>query len=445
MVVLIKTLQLILCFCILIVMHELGHFFFAKLFKIRVSKFCLFFDPWVKPLKLFKWHGTDFCIGWLPLGGYVNIEGMVDESKKAADLGAEIQPWEFRAKPAWQRLLVMVGGVLVNFILALIIYAMVMFKWGETYVPVENMTQGMTFNEQAENLGFRDGDILLGTETFKLREFDTNESISDAYRAVSTSKTATVRRDGEEVTLNLPGDLNLLEMMKATPPFMLTRIPTVVDSVIMGGPAALAGIVAGDTIINIDGKNVDSWTDIVSYLKTDVEALATLPVVVKRVENGIDTVSVTLTEDKTMAVTYHNPMAEYETTTVNYGFIESFPAGTERGWRVLKGYVGDLKYLFTKEGAQSIGSFGTIGSLFPAEWDWQRFWELTAFISLMLAFMNFLPIPALDGGYIFMTLIEVVTRRKMSEKFVEKANTVGMYLLFALMAYAIFNDIIRFM
>ena len=442
MVFLIKAVQLILCFCILIVMHEMGHFFFAKLFKIRVSKFCLFFDPWVKPLKLFKWHGTDFCIGWLPLGGYVNIEGMVDESKKASDLSAEVQPWEFRAKPSWQRLLVMVGGVLVNFILALVIYAMVMFTWGETYVPVENMTHGMAFNEQAEKLGFRDGDILIATDYGKLREFDSNESITDAYRAVSTSKTATVLRDGQSVTINLPGKLNLLEMMKATPPFMLARIPTVVDSVMVKGPAATAGMMAGDTIMCVNGKAVDSWSDITAFLKDDALALATVPVVVKRA-GALDTLTVTLAEDKTMGVVYHHPITEYATDSVSYGFLESFPAGTERGWRVLKGYVGDLKYLFTKEGAQSIGSFGTIGSLFPASWDWMRFWEMTAFISLMLAFMNFLPIPALDGGYIFMTLIEIVTRRKLSEKFVEKANTIGMYLLFALMAYAIINDFIR--
>lgn len=447
MVFLIKTAQLLLCFCILILLHEGGHFFFAKLFGIRVSKFCLFFDPWIKPLKLFSYKGTDYCIGWLPLGGYVSIEGMVDESKGADQLSAEVQPWEFRAKPAWQRLLVMVGGVLVNFLLALFIYAMVFFTWGETYVPMRNMTEGYVFNKEAQALGFRDGDIVLSADGQAFKSHS-----GDVYRALSTAHTCTVLRQGKEVNIALPGNLNLLDMLQASPRFMDIHQSNMIDSVIAGGPAAKAGMKAGDKIVSIDGKDTPSGNTVIyrlgvlgDILNADSKVVnMQVPVVVERGQQ-LDTLKVELGADAKLSILFHSSVADYKTVTTHYGFLESFPAGISHGWNVLCGYVSDLKYIFTKDGAKSVGSFGTIGSLFPATWEWSVFWELTAFISLMLAFMNFLPIPALDGGYIFLTLLEVITRRRFPDRVVEVLNTIGMWLLFALMAYAIFNDIDRFL
>lgn len=447
MVFLIKTAQLLLCFCILILLHEGGHFFFAKLFGIRVSKFCLFFDPWIKPLKLFTYKGTDYCIGWLPLGGYVSIEGMVDESTSADKLGKEVQPWEFRAKPAWQRLLVMVGGVLVNFLLALFIYAMVFFAWGETYVPQRNMTEGYVFNEEAQALGFRDGDIILAADGVAFKSHS-----GDIYRAISTAHECTVLREGREVGIALPGNLNMLDMIQSSPRFMDLRQGNVVDSVIAGGPAAKAGMMKGDRIVSVNGKETASGNAVMYELSVvgdvvkseNLKKARKTTLVVARGE-AFDTLTAEVGEDAKLNILFHSTLADYKTVTEHYGFFESFPAGISYGWNVLCGYVSDLKYLFTKDGAKSVGSFGTIGSLFPATWDWGRFWELTAFISLMLAFMNFLPIPALDGGYIFLTLLEVITRRRFPDKVVEVLNTIGMWLLIALMAYAIFNDIDRFL
>lgn len=441
-VILIKAAQLLLCFCLLILLHEGGHFFFAKVFGIRVSKFCLFFDPWIKPLKLFTYRGTDYCIGWLPLGGYVSIEGMVDESKSADDLGEEVQPWEFRAKPAWQRLLVMVGGVLVNFLLALVIYAMVFFTWGETYVPQRNMTEGYVFNQQAQSLGFVDGDIILSADG---QEFKSHSG--DIYRAISTAHECTVLRGTEEVSISLPGDLNLLSMLQESPRFMDLRQSNVVDSIITNGPAAKAGMRKGDRIVSINGHATASGNAVMYEMSVvaDLQKETTpVAVVVERAQQERDTMTITVGSDAKLAVLFHSTLADYKTVTQHYTLLEAVPAGISHGWSVLTGYVSDLKYLFSKDGAQSVGSFVTIGNLFPSTWQWEMFWELTAFISLMLAFMNFLPIPALDGGYIFLTLLELITRRKFSDKFVEKINTWGMYLLFALMGLAIFNDFNRF-
>lgn len=452
---LIKTLQLILCFALLILLHEGGHFFFAKLFKVRVEKFCLFFDPW-KSWKLFSFRGTDYHIGWLPLGGYVKISGMIDESMDVEQMKQPVQPWEFRAKPAWQRLLIMVGGVLVNFLLALFIYAMILFAWGDTYVPIEKMNEGFKYNEQAHKLGFRDGDIPLRTDGKTFERYSV-----DIYRDLSEAHSVTVLRQGKEMTFALPGDLDMLKMLKAQPPFIAPLAPAVIDSVAAGSPAARAGIKAGDRLLALNGTKLDTWNefdvqmgDINSSLKTYREdnnktmtdSLSRVTMVVQHATGPAvpDTLSLVLDEQGKAGFFKHLPFADYPKETRTYGFFESFPAGCAHGWDVLCGYVDDLKYLFTADGAQSLGSFGTIGSLFPAQWDWLRFWELTAFISLMLAFVNILPIPALDGGHVLFLLYEVITRRKPSDRFLEIAQTIGMWLLFALMAYAIFNDLLRF-
>lgn len=473
-VFIIRALQLILCFSLLIFLHEGGHFLFSKLFGVRVNKFYIFFDPkfslfstysnWWRKLRgkapakkkedgSYEYEGTEYGLGWIPLGGYCQIAGMVDETQSSDKLSAEMQPWEFRSKPAWQRLLIMVGGVLVNFITALVIYAAVLFTWGETYVPVRNMTYGFKFNEQAKHLGFRDGDILLATDTKTFTRFDGN-----VYRDLSEAHSAKVLRNGQEVNIAMPGNLNMLEMIKQQPRFVDVLVPSKVDSVVPKSAADVAGIKAGDMIIGMNGKSFETVNDfsIVRGSMDDVLAQASpadsarlrnATIVVKRAaSNQVDTLKLTLGSKYMLGVAWYNPMQhDYKSVTRHFGLFESIPAGVTHGWNVLVGYVDDLKYLFTADGAKSVGSFGAIGSLFPTTWDWCRFWELTAFISLMLAFMNILPIPALDGGHVFFLLVEVITRRKPSDKFMERAQMVGMTLLLLLMAFAIFNDCRNFL
>lgn len=450
----IRALQLILCFMLLVVLHEGGHFLFAKIFKVRVEKFCLFFDPWFTLFKFKpKKSDTTYALGWLPLGGYVKISGMIDESMDTEQMKQPVKPWEFRAKPAWQRLFIMIGGVLVNFLTALVIYAMVLFTWGDTYTPLRNMTDGLKYNEMAQSLGFRDGDIPLRTDAVELERMD-----GDMFRAISEAHSVTVLRGGKEVTFALPGDLSLLEMLKDQPRFAEVLMPSRIDSVTAGGVADKAGIRAGDELIGYNGKAFSTWNEYADVRGSIADVLAQgnaadsmkmrqAALVVRRAETGMtDTLNVMLGKDYKLGIAWNLPTAtRYESVTRTYGFFESFPAGAIHGWKVLTGYVDDLKYIFTAEGAKSVGSFGAIGSMFPAVWDWQRFWELTAFISLMLAFMNILPIPALDGGHVFFLLVEVIMRRKPSDKFMERAQTVGMTLLLLLMAFALFNDFRNFL
>ena len=450
----IRALQLILCFMLLVVLHEGGHFLFAKIFKVRVEKFCLFFDPWFTLFKFKpKKSDTTYALGWLPLGGYVKISGMIDESMDTEQMKQPVKPWEFRAKPAWQRLFIMIGGVLVNFLTALVIYAMVLFTWGDTYVPLRNMTDGLKYNEMAQSVGFRDGDIPLRTDAVELERMD-----GDMFRAISEAHSVTVLRDGKEVTFSLPGDLSLLEMLKDQPRFAEVLMPSRIDSVTAGGVADKAGIRAGDELIGYNGQAFSTWNEYAVVRGSIADVLAQgnaadslkmrqVALVVRRAETGMtDTLNVMLGKDYMLGIAWNLPTAtRYESVTRTYGFFESFPAGAVHGWKVLTGYVDDLKYVFTAEGAKSVGSFGAIGSMFPAVWDWQRFWELTAFISLMLAFMNILPIPALDGGHVFFLLVEVIMRRKPSDKFMERAQTVGMTLLLLLMAFALFNDFRNFL
>ena len=450
----IRALQLILCFMLLVVLHEGGHFLFAKIFKVRVEKFCLFFDPWFTLFKFKpKKSDTTYALGWLPLGGYVKISGMIDESMDTEQMKQPVKPWEFRAKPAWQRLFIMIGGVLVNFLTALAIYAMVLFTWGDTYTPLRNMTDGLKYNEMAQSVGFRDGDIPLRTDAVELERMD-----GDMFRAISEAHSVTVLRDGKEVTFSLPGDLSLLEMLKDQPRFAEVLMPSRIDSVTAGGVAEKAGIRAGDELIGYNGQAFSTWNEYAVVLGSIADVLAQgnaadsmkmrqAALVVRRAETGTtDTLNVMLGKDYKLGIAWNLPTAtRYESVTRTYGFFESFPAGAIHGWKVLTGYVDDLKYIFTAEGAKSVGSFGAIGSMFPAVWDWQRFWELTAFISLMLAFMNILPIPALDGGHVFFVLVEVIMRRKPSDKFMERAQTVGMTLLLLLMAFALFNDFRNFL
>ena len=454
---LIRLLQFILAIGLLVLLHEGGHFFFAKLFGIRVDKFYLFFDPsiWKWDGSLFKWKpkksDTQYGIGWLPLGGYCKIAGMIDESFDTEQMKQPVQSWEFRAKPSWQRLLVMIGGVLVNFLLALFIYSMILFYWGDTYIPVKDMTLGMKFNTEAKQYGFKDGDILIGTEEGEFKDFS-----ADLYRAISEAKRVDIIRDGKPMSLDLPGDINLLGMLKAEPSFVRPLVPAEIDSVMADSPAASIGLQAGDKIVAINGKDVDSYNeftdqlgvleDMMSAAKTATDSLKIRTATIVYERGGIkDTAAVTLTSELKLGFYVKSLAGLYEPYTREYGFFESIPAGIKYGWNVLAGYVGDMKYVFTADGAKSLGGFGAIGSLFPPVWDWYLFWKMTAFLSIILAFMNILPIPALDGGHVLFLLYEMVTRRKPSENFMIKAEYVGFGILILLMVVANLNDILRWL
>ena len=441
---LIRALQLVLSLSLLVIIHEGGHFFFARLFKIRVEKFYIFFDPW---FSLFKYKpknsDTEYGMGWLPLGGYCKIAGMIDESMDTEQMKKPAEPWEFRSKPAWQRLLVMIGGVLMNFLLALFIYSMILFKWGDQYIALEDMTYGMKFNDEAQQIGFRDGDILRSADGEQLDRFG-----MDMIRDIVEAREVVVLRNGEEKTITMP-ELSLLEVAKQDPMFVDVLLPNVVDSVLPNGGFAKAGIQKGDVLLGFNDKELSSWNEFLAAmadlkLRAEVEQQEEASFTLVYARKGVtDTVQVTT--DSQFKVAAIGGMVQYKPVTKSFGFLESFPAGAALGVQTLKGYVNDMKYVFTAEGAKSVGGFATIGSIFPKVWDWQRFWSMTAFLSIILAFMNILPIPALDGGHVLFLIYEIVARRKPSDKFLEYAQMVGMFLLFGLLIWANFNDVLRFL
>jgi regulator of sigma E protease len=442
-IILIRALQLIMSLSLLVIIHEGGHFLFARLFKVRVEKFYIFFDPW---FSLFKFKPknseTEYGVGWVPLGGYVKIAGMIDESMDTEQMKQPVQEWEFRAKPAWQRLLIMIGGVLMNFLLALFIYSMILFKWGDAYVALQDMTFGLKFNEQAQNIGFRDGDIVVSCDDEPMERFDV-----DLLRAIADAHVVKVKRGEQTVDVYMP-EISLLEMMQGAEPFVARLYENVVDSVIPNSGFAKVGIQKGDTLVALQGQPVNSWNEFTAQMDRLAEdaraenvAGLDLEVVYGRA-TGRDTVMVR-TDEQFHVGAYSKPL-DYKITTREYGFFESFPAGIQLGVNTLKGYVSDMRYVFTKEGAKSVGGFGTIASIFPAQWDWYMFWRMTAFISIILAFMNIIPIPALDGGHVLFLIYEMIARRKPSDKFMEYAQMAGMGFLFLLLIWANLNDIIRF-
>ena len=331
----------------------------------------------------------------------------------------------------------MIGGVLVNFLLALFIYSMILFHWGDTYIPVKNMSLGMKFNTEAKSYGFKDGDILVGTDKGEFKDFS-----ADLYRDLSEAHRVDLIRNGKQMSLNLPGDINLLGMLKAEPSFVRPLIPAEVDSVMADSPAASIGLQKGDRIVAVNGKAIDSYNeftdqlgvleDMMTAAKTSADSLKvrTATIVYER-ESARDTATVALTSELKLGFFVKSLAGLYEPITEEYGFLESFPAGVKYGWNVLAGYVGDMKYVFTADGAKSLGGCGAIGSLFPPMWDWYLFWKMTAFLSIILAFMNILPIPALDGGHVLFLLYEMITRRKPSETFMIRAEYVGFYYLWS--------------
>ncbi len=437
---LVKALQLILSLSILVLVHEFGHFIFARIFKVRVEKFYLFFDPWFSIFKFKpKNSETEYGIGWLPLGGYCKISGMIDESMDKEAMAQPPKPYEFRSKPAGQRLMIMVAGVLFNFLLALFIYSMVLFTWGDTFLPLKNVKAGMDYSETFHSVGFRDGDILLKADDTELERFG-----EDCFRHVLNAQNVTVLRDGVETVIPIPEDM-AQRVMRDKKGFASYRFPMVVrelgETLSGVSPAAVAGLQPKDSIVSINGIVTPSFYEVGEVLAQNKDKDVTVGFYRARVPQTL-----TLHTDTAgkMGVYPVSPFDMYQTVTRKYGFFESFPAGVMLGVNTLKGYISDMKYVFTKEGASSLGGFGTIGSLFPAEWDWQAFWMKTAFLSIILAFMNILPIPALDGGHVMFLLYEVIARRKPSDKFLEYAQITGMFLLFALLIYANGNDIFRY-
>lgn len=448
----IKAAQLIVAFGLLVIVHEFGHYIFARIFGIRVEKFYIFFDPWFslfkyKPKKKpgtenkASWRDTEYGVGWLPLGGYCKISGMIDESMDTEQMKQPVQPWEFRAKPAWQRLLVMVAGVIFNFILAIAIYAGIAYTWGDEYIPYEDAGYGMQYCEAAHKLGFVDGDIPLSADGKKLDAANFN------LLGLLEAKTVTVLRNGvDTVSFNMPENAvlavnNELKDEKNGFGFMMYRFPVVVKEIVNGEPAAKAGLAEGDRILAIDSVPTETWELFNKEIQTRKGKLANI----RYERNGqVLETPVQITEAGKIGIKLTPITQLFPTKTIKYNLWQSIPRGIELGVDKLTTYVSQLKYVFTKEGAQSLGGFGAIGDMFPNEWNWYQFWVITAFISVALAFMNILPIPALDGGHVLFLLYEIITGRQPSQKFLEYAQMAGLGFLILLLLYANGNDIYRF-
>ncbi|MDR3094915.1 MAG: RIP metalloprotease RseP [Bacteroidales bacterium] len=434
MEILIKVSQFVLSLSLLIVAHEAGHFLFAKLFHTRVEKFYLFFDPWFSLFKKKKGE-TEYGIGWIPLGGYVKISGMIDESMDVEQMKQPPQPWEFRSKPTWQRLLIMTAGVIVNFISALIIYSMIMFVWGTDYIAMQDAEYGYQFCETAKQHGFQDGDKIISVDG------TTYEQYADAFNAIiiNNAQSVKIERAGAQLDIALPADF-AQQCVNGRQSFAALNFPAVVNDTKSGSPAANASMQEGDRIAAVG----DVATPYLDMFIREVKRNTGRAVQLTIVRNGTEQiVPLTVSPDSTIGVFLQPPTKILKSTHIGYSFLKSFPVGIEYGVDKLVSYVKSMKFLFHKGGAKQLGGFITIANIFPSVWDWHAFWDMTAFLSIILAFMNILPIPALDGGHVLFLLVEIITGRKPSDKFLEKAQVVGMVLLIGLLLLANGNDIIR--
>ena len=443
MEILIKALQLILSLSILVVLHELGHFLPAKYFKTKVEKFYLFFDPWFSLFKK-KIGDTEYGVGWLPLGGYVKIAGMIDESMDKEQMKKAAEPWEFRAKPAWQRLIIMLGGVVVNLILGVFIYSMTLYTYGDKYLSNNSLSDGLwCVDDLSADLGFKTGDKIL------LIEGEPVERFSSIVEKMLSAKTITIERDGGNLDISLPD--NFIEKLIENDKSMLfyPRIPAIVSSFIENSNAEQSGLKINDQIIGVNNMEIkynDEMAKALSGLKDSL-----VNILVNR-DGEEYLLKVEVSQDGTIgyypALLTFNQFEElgvYEMTSQTYNLISCFPAGLNKAISKLDGYIDQFKLILNPDSGayKGVGGFGAIGSLFPSKWNWERFWNLTAFLSLMLAFLNILPIPALDGGHVTFLLYEIVAGKPASEKFMEYAQIIGMLILLTLVVYANGNDIIK--
>ena len=445
MEILIKASQFLLSLSLLIVLHELGHFIPAKLFKIKVEKFYLFFDYKFSILKK-KVGDTVYGIGWIPLGGYVKISGMIDESMDTEQLAQPMQPWEFRSKPAWQRLIVMLGGVFVNFILGIFIYIMLMWSYGERYLPNENVKDGVwADNALAKNLGLKTGDKILSVDGEKVKKFHslTLEFIN--------GNTYQIERDGVVLDKEIPEDFisQLMDRDKDAGLILAPRQPFVIAGISEDSPNIDADLEAKDIVIAINGSTIKYYDEVQN--KLDTYKNQDISITVKR-GNETKDIPVKITNEGKLGVgILQLPMTDleklgyYDLADFKYSFLEAIPAGWNKSIKTLTDYMKQLKKIFNPStGAyKGLGGFLSIGSIFPSEWSAQSFWEITAFLSIMLGFMNLLPIPALDGGHVVFTLWEMITGRKPGDKFLEYAQVVGFILLITLLLFANGNDVYR--
>lgn len=436
MSVIIQIAQFLLSLSILVFLHELGHFAFAKLFRTRVEKFYIFFNPWFSLFKK-KIGDTEYGIGWLPLGGYVKISGMIDESMDKEQMKKPPQPWEFRSKPAYQRLLIMVGGVLVNFLLALFIYSTTLYVWGEQYLPTKNVKYGIMCDSVALDIGLRNGDKILSVDHVEIENF--NKIFHDVV--VNSARSIQVERDGQMVEIPILEE-HLAPLLKSEV-FIAPRIPFFVDDFSKDSPASKAGIQVNDQIVALNGSEI-GYFDEFRTMMTDLKGQEVAVTVLRGTERI--TYDFRATDDGKIGVW---PLVDidgfFDLVKVEYSYLQAIPAGISKGFGNAISYLKQLKLIFTPKtkAYESLGGFIKIGSFFPTHWNWETFWEMTALLSIILAIMNLLPIPALDGGHVMFLLYEIVSGRKPGDKFMEYAQIAGMLILLALLLYANGNDVVQ--
>ncbi len=431
-----KAAQLILSLSILVTLHELGHFIPAKLFGCRVDKFYLFFDPWFSLFKRKK-GDTEYGIGWLPLGGYVKIAGMIDESMDKESLNKEPQPWEFRSKPAWQRLIIMLGGVTVNLILGFVIYAGVLWYWGEEILPTKAVKYGITADSVAIDMGLRSGDKIFKVDNKEVISF--NKIPTEII--VNQARTLEIERDGKLMTLDLPRDY-LAKLIKSRGRFISPRIPYMVSELDSTGAGFKAGLKPHDKILAINEKATSFVDEGILALQQNVGKTVALKVLRSK---KIITLKVEVPASGKLGFAPIGLGAYYSFEKKSYSLLSSIPEGFNKAQYTFSSYLKQLKLIVSPEvkGYKQVGGFITLGSAFAPTWDWEVFWLFTAFFSIALCIMNLLPIPALDGGHVLFTLYEIITRRKPGEKFLEYAQISGMVILLGFMLMGNINDILR--
>ena len=441
-VILIKAAQLIVSLSILVIVHEFGHFILARIFKTRVEKFYLFFDPWFSLIK-FKKGDTEYGVGWLPLGGYVKISGMIDESMDKEAMKLPPQPYEFRAKKSWQRLLIMIGGVVMNFLLAFIIYIGILYAWGEQYLPTQNVKYGIEVDSVGQRIGLQNGDKILSVGNKKVEDF---QKIIPTL-ILDNAHDIQVDRNGQKVNVPISDD-DIAMLLKSNKGVISCRTPFdyKVAGFIKNSAAQQAGLKESDVILGMNNQKYEYNDQFKSALKDSIGKTVALNVLRNNQEL---TMPVKIPTTGMLGIQLVLPDLEkiFEVKTIKYGLLESIPAGINKGINTLQNYLKNLKLLFSPKtkAYESVGGFIAIGNIFPSMWNWFSFWTMTAFLSIILGVMNLLPIPALDGGHVMFLLFEMITGRKPNDKFMEYAQITGMVLLLTLLIYANGNDVHRHM